>query len=180
MTKIRIILFFFLLASTNALGQDDPTGSISVIGGGSVPFFVNSLKKWENGVTLENWTRIRIRFNDPPPTTTTTGWKLDVKPETAQIDAESGTDFLDLNLIHIRVISVAPTAITDPAYTGVAPPPPVDVALDAGWVDLITDNQNSNVDLIVTISYDLGITIPLLGYNPNYYYVDLRFRLTSY
>ncbi|PKP35984.1 MAG: hypothetical protein CVT98_09745, partial [Bacteroidetes bacterium HGW-Bacteroidetes-15] len=146
----KFLLLIFILKLTFAVYAQDPTGSISVVGGSSVNFFVNSLKKYDEGVVLEGWSRIRLRFDDPAPVTTL-GWQLNLKAETLTIVSDNGTSDLDLNTLEIRAISVD---VLSGAYTGTALPQTI--VLNNGYVELLSDTQTSNVDLIITISYDLG------------------------
>lgn len=171
----KFLLLFLLLKLTYAVHAQDPTGSISVVGGSSVNFIVNSLKKYDEGVVLEGWSRIRLQFDDPAPVTTL-GWQLNLKAETLTIVSDSGTPDLDLSTLEIRAISVD---VLSGSYTGTAVPQTI--VLNSGYVELLTDTQTSNVDLIITISYDLGTQVAnkLMGSEPGSYFVDLRFQLVS-
>lgn len=175
MRVLKYLLLLPLLAIASIINAQDPVGSIAIIGGSSVHFYVNSLKKWDEGVTLEGWSRVRLRFDDPAPVTTT-GWELNLKAETATISSDSGTDDMDLSTLEIRAINVD---VLSGSYTGTAIPQMV--VLDGNYVELLSDSQISNIDLIITISYDLGtkLTNKLLGNAPGFYFVDLRYQLIS-
>ncbi|HDP54834.1 MAG TPA: hypothetical protein ENN24_04015 [Bacteroidetes bacterium] len=169
--RILKLLFPLLFFASIAFAQD-PTGSLSIIGGSSVNFHVNSLKKYDEGVTLESWSRLRIRFDDPGDVTL--GWRLNLKAETLSIISDSGTDNLPLTALEIRAIDVT---VLNGAYNGTATPSMI--VLDGNYVELLSDSEKNNIDLIITISYDLGTngTNKLMGSAPGYYYVDLRYQL---
>lgn len=175
MRILKHLLLLPLLAIASIVNAQDPSGSITVIGGTSVHFYVNSLKKWDEGVTLEGWSRIRLKFDDPAPVTTL-GWALNVKAESLGIISDSGSSDMDLNTLEIRAISID---VISGSYTGAAAPQMV--ILNNNYIELLSDTQISNVDLIVTISYDLGteLTNKLLVNEPGFYFVDLRFQLIS-
>lgn len=175
MKILRHLLLLPLLAITSVINAQDPVGSITIIGGSSVSFHVNSLKKWNEGVTLEGWSRLRIKFDDPAPVTTL-GWQLNIKAETASIISDSGTSDLDLSTLEIRAINID---VLSGLYTGAATPQMV--VLNGNYAELLSDTQTSNVDLIITISYDLGThdTNKLIGSDPGYYFVDLNYQLIS-
>lgn len=170
----RLYLLILLLIPFIASAQ--LSADIKVIGGSNVMFHVNSLKKWQEGVTLEGWSRIRIRFNEETTPTAITGWQLNIKAQSNHIRHDGSGSDMDLETLEIRAINVDPLQGT---YTGIAPP--VMVPLNSGYVPLISDNQISHVDLIITISYDLGTHDwnRLLGYDPGYYFVDIEFQLIS-
>ena len=170
---IKRVLFTLLaiLLYCSTYGQ---TGIINAVGGGSVPLMVTSLTKYKDGMSLENWTKIRIRYDDP--TATSSGWILQVQADFGYLGimSDNGADSLDLETLDIRVVDVDGTVYTGTSF-------PVSVPLSNTYAELLRDNQKSSVDLVVTISYDLGIkpAYRLLGKNPGFYFVDLRFNLIS-
>ena len=174
MLKLLITVLLFFGSIYLSVGQNS-TGTINVIGGSSVHLIVNSLKKYEEGVTLEGWSRIRLRFNELVPLTTV-GWQLNIKAQTPDIISDSGGDNLSLSTLEIRAINVE---VVKGSYTGTAVPSTI--VLNSGYVELLTDNQINDIELIVTISYDLGTkdTNKLLGSEPGYFFVDLEFQLLS-
>lgn len=174
MKILRHLLILPLLAIASVINAQDPTGSITIIGGSSVNFHVNSLKKWNEGVTLEGWSRVRLRFDDPA--VTTSGWQLNIKAETASIISDSGTSDLDLSTLEIRAISID---VLSGNYTGTTIPQML--VLNSNYVELLSDIQTSNIDLIITISYDLGThnSNKLIGNDSGFYFVDLRYQLIS-
>jgi len=141
--RILKLLFPLLFFASIAFAQD-PTGSLSIIGGSSVNFHVNSLTKYDEGVTLEGWSRLRLRFDDPA--SLTLGWRLNLKAETLSIISDSGTDNLPLTSLEIRAIDVT---VLDGAYNGTAIPSTV--ILDGNYVELLSDSERNNIDLIITI-----------------------------
>lgn len=174
MHKHLITVLFFFGSIYLSVGQNS-TGTINVIGGSSVPLIVNSLKKYEEGVTLEGWSRIRLRFNELV-SSTTAGWQLNIRAQQSEIISDSGGDNLSLTTLEIRAINVD---VVKGSYTGTAVP--ATVVLNSGYVELLTDTEVNDLELIVTISYDLGTkdTNKLLGSEPGYFFVDLEFQLLS-
>jgi hypothetical protein len=134
------------------------------------------MDQYLNGISLESWSRIRLTYNDPVPNTS--GWILSVRAETSTIKLDGGPeeDDLDLQTIDIRAVHID---VVSGSYTGTAIPQTV--ALNSSYVPLLTDNQTSNIDLIITISYDLGKKplFKVLGGVPGFYYVTLRYELVS-
>lgn len=173
MKRFYLIILLFFPFITLAQHQ----GSVNVMGGSSVTFHVNSLKKWQEGVTLEGWSRVRVRLNnDTSDPTPINGWQFNVKARSTHIAPDGPGTNMDLETLEIRAINVEPLQGT---YTGNTPP--VTVPLNSDYTMLLSDNQVSNVDLIVTISYDLGTQEwnRLTPYEPGFYFVDLEFQLIS-
>ncbi len=172
---IKKLLFgFFLLFIFSEIYSQNTTSRLTIESGGSLNFYFNSLSKYKNGIAFNDYTKLRIYYND----TTNTGgagifpnWKLDVKANSPTIDGDAGNT-LNLNTIEIeasQLIGVAGTLAGIQALTN------SDVSLITG-AD-ITDPGTATVFISYYCGQSLTVTNNLLGKNPDYYVVDIIFTL---
>lgn len=171
--KPYILAILVLLSLTTA--AQEPDLKLTVLGGSSVPLHVNSLKKWDEGVTLEGWTRLRIRFNDTNTPPVSTGWRLLLSAEKEGIEYDgSGVD-MDLSILEIKVDEVQILSGNIYGGGGILTLTP----LSSTQTELLMDNQIHDVDLLVTISYELGVgsVKRLSEYTSGYYLVNLIYTL---
>ncbi len=171
---ILIVSFLFFFPAYKGYSQNT-TSRLTVESGGSLNFYFNSLEKYKNGISYNDWTRLRIYYND----TTNTGgvgvfpnWKLDVKAASATIDGDAGNT-LNLNTIEIEASQLIGVTGT---LTGIHALTNADVSLITGGA--ITAPGTATV----FISYYCGqsrtvLNNNLLGKNPDYYVVDIIFTL---
>lgn len=178
MLQKRIIYFFLVFLSYNStFGQciTGVDGYVNQNGGGSANLIVNSFPKYKGGISLESWTKLRLKYD----CINGTGWKLQVAPDlpsTSIVSQDNPADFLDMETLTIRIVDIE---VLSGPYT--KPVLPFSVQLTSGYVDILNSIQKSGIDLIITISYDLGKVAgySLLQKNPGLYQVNLRFNLMT-
>jgi hypothetical protein len=174
---LLIGLMLFLSGALNAQSYS----RVKILTGGSPSFIVNSLKKYYDGITLSNWTRLRLELNDldVPPNSK---WQLSFLSNTSKFESD-GSAQLNLNVLFIRVESftlVSNTSIdidNSPIALSINPGP-------AGYGEVILEGTGVvNMVVELSISYDLGtgdvVSNNLIGSIPEQYTSDLIFRLYS-
>jgi hypothetical protein len=151
---------------------------IKILSGGAPTFIFNSLRKYNDGVTLVSWTKLRLELNETVPGYNK--WQLAVMANTPVIESD-GSATLGLNSIYIRIESydlLSNTTVSDDWS-------PLELSTGSGpYGDILLEGTGvSNVVVEVSLSYDCGtgdvISNQLLGAVPDYYAVDLLFRLYS-
>lgn len=160
--------FYALLCFQLSSALPQTTSRITVESGGSVPFNVNSLKKYTDGIVLANWTRLSISFLDTINAATT--WKLEVKASTTTIDGDYGGT-LDLNYLIFKIVNESNTSLPEGTLNL------NDIYGSNAIQTLITGAPQG--DYILSISYRLGTEVALLGQPPDYYFVDLIFEISA-
>ena len=172
--KVAGLLLPFLIVWQIGYGQD--YASVRVLKGGSLTFIVNSFTKYDNGITLEDWTRLRLLMVADGQSK----WELYVNSMLTNIQSDIGPPHLDLSQIELRITVEDEN---DPTYALEAQP--IVLTYDGfGYGSLIISGNNPGIvgtplDVTLSISYDFGTNIPLLNSNPGMYFVDLEFTLTS-
>jgi hypothetical protein len=172
-----VVLMLFLSKVSNA----QTYARVRVLSGGAPIFIFNSLGKYNDGITLSNWTKLRLELNED--IAGHTGWELGVMARTTTIESD-GTASLDLDVINIifQSLDAANNATVDtgegnsiPLSSGPGPSGYGDVLLEG-------DITGSDFTVEVTLSYECGTvntSQALLGEVPDYYTVDLLFVLYS-
>lgn len=172
------ILILLMSLSFITVTAQEPNLKLTVLGGSSVSFHVNSLKKWDEGVTLEGWIRLRIRFNDENVPPVSRGWILTVKAEQESIEFDGNGVDMDLSLLQIRVDDVE--SLSGNSYNG-GGISSLETLVDDPPIELLSDDQIEDIDLLVTISCELGTdpssSMRLADYATGYYTVNLIFTL---
>lgn len=144
--------------------------------GGTISFYFNSLGKYRSGLTLTDWTRLNVYFNDTiaggAANPAGHGWRLLVRADDNGIIADGGSPSLSLS----SIILTTSIGFTVP----VAPAP---VTLSASDQVLVQDDTPiKDVNEEIVISYAIGTTnnppnSPYLGKPADYYTVNLVFTL---
>jgi hypothetical protein len=182
MIYYRRFAFFALLLcfQINTVCGQKTSSRIIVESGGNVPLIVNSLKKYDEGVVLENWTKLYISFSDsiegtPNIVNPASTWQLGVRANEATMYGDYfGFDARTLNLDYLRVeVTGIESVGGSPLYTG----SPTEIVLSDADQTLITGGPQGNYR--ITLSYKLGKDAKLLGHPPDYYLVDLIFTLSK-
>ena len=162
-----------LLSTCPSIAQN-VTKNIRVVSGGSVSFTFNSLKDYKDGKTLNGWTRLNVQFADTTDgggDGASTGWRVMVRAGAATIQSDGASPDLALNYIRIT-----PSTTTLPG-----PPTLTPITLSDGD-QTIAEGGDTGVTTItggITLDIDCGVTSPLLGKSPDYYFVDLIFTLVE-
>ncbi len=169
-----IILALFCVCALTAHSQPT-TARIMVESGGSVRFSINSLTKYNEGMALEDWTRLAISFADTLDTSAT--WKLQFKANTSVIYGDYGRE-LPLDYLVLEARDGGGNTILGDSDNGFILPPQT---LNTIKKTLIEDApQGSFQDNKLYISYRLGKGAEkLMGQPSDYYFVDIEFILTS-
>jgi len=171
---IAILILLFL--QTYCLSGQNISLRLRVVSGGNVSYIFNSLKKYEAGITYEDWTRLQIFFNDttdvgdPGPST---GWELKIKATTSGIMSDGGNPNLDTELIEIRPKITAGGNSTNVNLTN--------INLTNGFQTIVEGDGNQIILEEVFISYDCGVNpfYKILNNPPDFYYVDLEFKISA-
>jgi hypothetical protein len=165
---LTTLLFCFLFE--NSILSQDTTSRITIIKGAYPSFIFNSIKKYQDGIEYNGFTRFQVYYlardgvGDPD---VNAKWRLKVRPIGAGISGDTKPP-LDFNIIEISVNS-APAGST----------------INVGWhlvvgeVTLVEDGSNQTSNGIIEISYRIGDTNPLLGTPPDFYTADLEFILET-
>ena len=163
-----------VLLSTYPSIAQNVTKYIRVVSGGSVSFVFSSLKNYKDGKALNGWTRLKVQFADTTDgggDGASTGYRVMVRAGAATIQADGASPDLALSYIRIN-----PSATTLPG-------PPTLTQITLNDVDqTIVQGGDPGVATIsgdITLNIDCGVTSPLLGKSPDYYFVDLIFTLVE-
>lgn len=145
-----------------------------MVSGGSVSFVFSSLKEYSNGKALNGWTRLKVQFADTTDgggDGASTGYRVMVRAGAATIQADGASPDLALSYIRIN-----PSATTLPG-----PPILTQITLTDGDQTIVEggDPGVATISGDITLDIDCGVTSPLLGKSPDYYFVDLIFTLVE-
>jgi hypothetical protein len=162
-----------LLSTCPSIAQN-VTKDIRVVSGGSVSFVFSSLKEYSNGKALNGWTRLKVQFADTTDgggDGASTGYRVMVRAGAATIQADGASPDLALSYIRIN-----PSATTLPG-----PPILTQITLTDGDQTIVEggDPGVATISGDITLDIDCGVTSPLLGKSPDYYFVDLIFTLVE-
>lgn len=140
---------------------------ITVVKGGGASFIFNTMDKFASGITLADWTVLRIIFVDDVPVQCS-GWSFTVAAIQSEIKMSGGVPAIPLDCLKYTVtvdgipiggeyeLSNAPTTVLSDANFG--------------------DPFNASHE--VKITYKLGVPPDLVSSYPSgFYYVDLSFDL---
>jgi hypothetical protein len=161
------LLASFLLILCQLKGISQPTGTIRLESGGSVPFHINSLQKYNEGMVLNNWTRFSILIENLDPADT---WRLEVLASDPKMAGDYGRD---LELDYISITAEASNLEAE--------------NLNYFPINQLTDGPQTLATgqgpglFVIWISYSIG-TDPdntLLGEHPDYYFVQIYFDIKS-
>lgn len=176
--KYQLIVFTCLLALTmcgfNAQSQAWNSARLSVISGGNIEFYFNSLDKYENGVTYTNGTTLGISINDEAPGSALASWTLDFTSNAGQTEfTGEGGNTLDLDRLELTPsnnLGLAAATFSGTLPLSTATQTLVSTALPA----LLTTDWTTHQ---VNITYDMGTTTSLIEENPGFYTVEIEFTL---
>ena len=163
-----------LLSTCPSIAQN-VTKDIRVVSGGSVSFVFSSLKEYSNGKALNGWTRLKVQFADTTDgggDGASTGYRVMVRAGAATIQADGASP--DLALSYIRINPSATTLPGPPILTHNITLTDVDQTIVQGG-----DPGVATISGDITLDIDCGVTSPLLGKSPDYYFVDLIFTLVE-
>ena len=140
------------------------TSRITVQNGNYIEFFFNHLDDYSNGLSLENYTKLMIYYNDTTdtgiPNTSSPGWRLSVKATEPQINSQYSSSFLPLNYVEVRVDGTS--YILSNAYQ----------IIDSG-------PEYDGFNKTIEVSYDIGKTNQITEVSNESYVVELKFLLET-
>lgn len=145
--RLRITILILFIAN---ISFAQFTAGIRVMSGGNIPFIINNMDKYTNGMTSPVTTTLNLKWDD---TTDTKNWHLEIKSDAPSIDNENG-DSLPLATIELSSVDGGSVA---PATTYNA-----NVALTAIDQNLVAGGpEGAYGDNIVVITYKIpaGILI---------------------
>ena len=167
--KTAFILVYIFL--TYACFSQTGTARLTISNEGSPLLFnFNSFDKYDNGISLSaigSAYYIDTICNPLPCVSTGTQWELTVRANSAVIIGDNGNN-LPLNTIELEISG------NDPGATYFTPVllTQIDQPL------IINGSQHApGTYTTLTITYNIGTNTPLLGEEPDNYYVDIIFTL---
>jgi len=177
---INVVLFVFIISSGISNAQrsilrtpktDQDTLMVRVESGGSVDFRVNSIRKYNEGLEYNNWSRLAVLVI---LSSTSNSWDLEFKAFTEHIIGDGGNE-IDLSYISIVAEDGGGNKDLSSFIQG-------EKSLESDYQTLIAgvDTEGDFHDFKIYITYRLGKGAEkLLGESPGYYVVDLEFRVTA-
>lgn len=184
--KIRVILFYLFILGIIPFDSftQDISARISVINGGRVFFPFTSLRDFENGMTLTNYTTIGLTVVDNDPGGGGTGapdviTNFQVTVESVSSAAgdlvgDSGAN-LDADYIEIRPSNNLGLGTAGETYTNVTLSGASQTILNSTQVDAAWDTHQINITFVCNPTEPGGGS--LFGEVPDYYTTTLAFDL---
>ena len=163
-----ILAFAFLLNFSCGIAQI-AVAKLTVIRGGTIEFFFNSIQKVNDGIIYNNWTVLDLAVNNDVISKSYT-WKLTVEPEPSGL-----TNFKGGNAsspIPMDAIFLNPTGVAGVVPSTLSSTPTI-IATGSILSNITGDRTNF---IRINISYECGTTASnIVGKLSGYYFVDLRF-----
>lgn len=181
--KTLLYLILMLLA-IDATSQEYNYARLAMIYGSNIPFNFNSIKRYAEGIEIENGTILGVTMADSAqPGTNLTGFDLTVRAFNGATEIIGEANSLDLNVIRIKAED----------YVGFGS----GIFSSEGYIDLppgsqllcsYLDNVGGFDDLVwmddqIVISYECGKPVAaggngsLLGEPPDFYIVEIELEL---
>jgi hypothetical protein len=172
-----------LLVSNGAVSQEWNYARLVMIYGGNIPFHFNSIKRYAEGLEIEDGTILGVTLADSAqPGKTLTGFELNVRAFNGATEIMGEAYNLDLNVIRIRAESHLGfvTGFISEGYQDLSPgfvTLCTYVDTDGGFDNLAWDTHQ------LSISYECGKPVEaggngsLLGEPPDYYRVEVELEL---
>lgn len=160
------IIAVSLVSSVPSFSQ---TGKLTLTGGG-IQIIVNSLSQYNDGVSLPNWTRVKIAYTG---NTGDLDWQLRVESLYPFIMSDGSDPGLSLDYLKFVLINVTPIGTTWNA------PGDFDLLEQPNGSVLIEGTGTNNFEITFGITYQLGMSSPpsLMNVPWGYYYTNLHFWL---
>lgn len=169
--SLSVFCFACLVLLNQKSEAQNPYSHILVESGGYVQMNFNSLEKYKEGISFENWTRIAITFTDTDDASAE--WKLEFKANTLNLVGDYGST-LPLESVEVQVYDAGGTNNLGAFVQSTAQD------LDSNYITLVSGApQGDFSDNKLYISYRIGLDPPLLGQSPDYYFVDVEFKLSK-
>jgi hypothetical protein len=182
--RSRTWLFLLLLfLASGAASQEWNYARLVLIYGGNIPFNFNSIKRYADGMEIEDGTILGVTLADSAqPGKTLTGFELSVRAFNGATEILGEANSLDLNMIRIKAEDYLGfgTDFTSEGYQDLSPGFVLLCTYedtDGGFDDLVWDTHQ------LSISYECGKPVAaggngsLLGEPPDYYQVEVELEL---
>ncbi|MCB0431399.1 MAG: hypothetical protein H6585_10450 [Flavobacteriales bacterium] len=168
-----------MLLSVPGFSQDYNTARLSVLSGGDIPFYFNTIKKYQDGIEITDGTTLGITIADLPTEppivgSTLTGWSLEFDSYNAQPTIQgSGANTLNLNTIQVEATNNLGLDPADANYYGYKDLTVAgEVLMDTNFAGHLNCDWST---CQVNLSYQAGIANgSLLGETPDYYTVEIE------
>ncbi|MFH0758241.1 MAG: hypothetical protein V2B15_13220 [Bacteroidota bacterium] len=177
------MLVFLISSSQETMAQEWNYARLVLIHGGNIPFNFNSLKKYSEGIEIENGTILGVTLADSTqPGRNLTGFDLNVQAFNGATEITGDANSLDLNTIRIKAESFQGfgPGFTSPGYIDL--PPGFALLCSYTDPDAVFDDLVWSVHQLA-ISYQCGMPVAaggngsLLGEQPDYYVVEIELEL---
>lgn len=165
---MTIELVLIIMSTLQPLKLFSQSAKISILKGSNAIFHISTLEQINSGVSLTNWSKIELYFNDPA----SSGWELTLSAD--NIALVSSTDSIPLTSLLIELS--APSIIGGSETNLQTNSPSFSPTTGDVW---ILQGDSKDVKLEFTITYKLGTLAPLLNYDRGYYIVGLSLNLVS-
>ncbi len=145
---------------------------LNISSGSSVNFYFNSLQKYQNGISYNDFTKLNVQYRDTTAANTYPHWRIDVKALTTKIIGDMGND-LDLDVLELSATGPAPGISSGRQVLQTT-----ESTLFSGANETIIGGSLSSET--VSVSYFCGTNVSLIGEKEDYYVVDILFTLIGY
>ena len=154
-----------LTAPTVCLSQ---TGTVQV-SGGIVQLIASSLSHYNGGVTLTNWSKVKIDYVSG---ITGRAWQLRIRASDPDILSDDGNPDLPLSSLKLTPVNVVfnpleTSCVVNGAYS----------LTNIGQVFVSGTGVLDSFEITFGITYELGTVTPLLNTKSGYYYTNLEYIL---
>jgi hypothetical protein len=162
------LLLLVVFASLNIRAQN-PTYQLTVESGGYTDFKIYSLSQYEDGMSLTNWTRLKIVYKDTTSGTQVDRWYLAFKANTTAFEGDIPSRTLPLDYVSLYVQSTGTEDLSSTAtfYEG-----PHEISDE--FVSLVEEGDEGIFRMSITYQLDAP-----LGHSPDYYLTQLIFKMDT-
>jgi len=167
---IPFIVFILTCSTNRSIVAQNPSYRLTVESGGYVDFKINTLNRYQGGLSYSNWTRLKIVYDDTRTGTQTDKWYLDFRANTTEFVGDIPGNTLPLDYVSIYVESIVPEDPTTDAVLYQGPH-----ALD-GTFTRIVDNGDEGV-FRLNLTYNLDSAA--IGNPDGYYNTELIFKMDT-
>jgi hypothetical protein len=182
--RSRLLLSLMLiLISVGAVCQEYNYARLVLIYGGDIPFDFNSVKRYKEGMVIEQGTILGITLSDSAQAgTNLTGFELQVRAFNGASEIMGDANSLDLNVIRIKAENYQGFGPGFTSFGYIDLPAGSEILCSYTDPDATFDNLVWDLHQLV-ISYECGIPVSaggngsLLGETPDYYRVEIELEL---
>lgn len=124
-----------------------------IVKGGNVPVVASSLFHYKNGIAYEDWTRLKIDFNDP----SSNGWELTIRSKEDKYFIYTGPEDVDPKLLLSDYFRITPVVISITADDSDDYTINSDFQLSDLETTIISGSGKENVNILISLKYELGV-----------------------